>query len=435
MRYSGIDPTFYIQNRKEISISIGNQSIAIVFANEAMPRNGDQFFPFRQNSDFFYLTGIEYKNVILLLAPGQTDPRKQEVLFIEKPDPQKEKWEGKMLNEESAFEISGITTIHYIDDFEAILQLYLADSEVIYLNSNEYPKYLSPLNTIHHRKTQWIKENYPLYAFGRLQPLLIRKRVVKQSVEIERIKQAIRITGQAFNRVLEVIQPGIFEYEIEAEIIRQFIINGSSGHAYPPIVACGENALYLHYTQNHSICKENDLLLLDFGAEYANYAADCSRTIPVNGRFNARQRAVYVAVHDILKSTTKLFVPGQTISAINSRVVELIQEKLIDLGLFSMKDLQDQNARSPLYLKYYYHGVSHFLGLDVHDPGSKELVLEEGMILTCEPGIYIPEERMGIRLENDILVARNPIDLMSEIPIEIEEIETLIMNHKTRKNV
>lgn len=435
MRYAGINPEFYSINRNEIAKLIGNESIALIFSNELMPRNGDQFYPFRQNSDFFYLTGIEQQNAILLLAPGQSDDTLRELLFVDKPDEKREKWEGKMLDETSASNLSGITTIRWTEDFESMLPLFLANIEIIYLNSNEYPKFHSPVKTIHQRKTNWIKETYPLYQYKRLQPLLIQRRLIKQHVEIERIKNAINITGQAFTQILKVLEPGLYEFEIEAEIIHQFLKNGANGHAYQPIVASGANALCLHYTRNAALCENDRLLLLDFGAEYANYAADCSRTIPINGKFNPRQREVYNAVLDVLMKASKLFTPGETIQSINAVVVELIQEKLVGLKLISTRDLRNQDPKAPLYLKYYYHGVSHFLGLDVHDPGGKEIVLKEGMILTCEPGIYIPEEGMGIRLENDILVASDPINLMADIPIEIEEIETIIYNSKKQKNV
>jgi Xaa-Pro aminopeptidase len=431
MRYPKFNPDFFSQNRKAISEMIGYQSIAVVYANELMPRNGDQFYSFRQNSDLFYLTGLEQENIILLLIPGHTDQTKQSIVFIERPDHKKEKWIGKMLSEDDVYSVSCISTVHFLEEFESLLPLYLNGIDTIYINTNEYPKFYSPVKCLQHRRTLFIKETFPLYNFKRLQPLMIKKRLVKQACEIDSIKQSIQITENAFSRVLKSIRPGLYEYQLEAEIIHQFIMNGASGHAYPPIIACGENALCLHYNLNNKICKEGELVLLDFGAEFANYSSDCSRTIPVNGNFSIRQKQVYEAVLDVLKRASLLFIPGESINSINAMVAIMIQDKLIELNLLTHKDVRDQNPTNPAYMKYYYHGVSHFMGLDVHDPGGKDVILEEGMVVTCEPGIYIPEEAMGIRLENDILVAPKPVNLMKNIPIEVEEIENIINQSKT----
>lgn len=394
-----------------------------------MPRNGDQYFPFRQDSDFYYLSGIEQVNSTLVICPDHTDSALREVLFIDKPDPEKEKWIGSLLTREQAKDISGIDSVFYLEDFEGLIPQFLAQSIHIYLNSNEYPKFNSEVQSQNHRKALILKQKYPLFSFKRLQPLLISMRLIKKNEELVQIKKACSITNKAFKQALKVLQPGIKEYEIEAEICAEFIRQASNGSAYAPIIASGGNALILHYIKNSAICLDGDLVLMDFGAEYGNYASDCSRTVPVNGRFSPRQRQVYSSVLKVFKEAKKLYVPGNSIQTINQQVAESLQREMIDLKLLTKHEIQ-QALPGKAYLKYYYHGAAHFMGLDVHDPGGKELILQEGMVLTCEPGIYIPEENLGVRIENDILVHSNPIDLMEDIPIEIEEIENLIRSLK-----
>lgn len=405
------------------------KSTVILFSNDLMPRNGDQFFPYRQDSDFYYLTGIEQVNSVLVMCPDHSETALREVLFIDRPDPDKEKWNGIFLNREQAKDTSGIENVFYSEDFEGLIPQFLMQSVNIYLNSNEYPKFNSQIQLKNHRNALILMQKYPLFAYKRLQPLMVSMRLLKKPEEIDQIKKACSITEKAFKQALKILKPGIKEYEIEAEILAEFIRQASDAPAYSPIIACGRNALILHYIKNSAVCLDGDLVLMDFGAEYGNYASDCSRTVPVNGRFSARQRQVYSSVLKVFKEAKKLYVPGSSIQTINQQVAESLQREMIDLKLLTKHEIQ-QALPGKAYLKYYYHGAAHFMGLDVHDPGGKEIILQEGMVLTCEPGIYIPEENLGVRIENDILVHSNPIDLMEEIPIEIEEIENLICSFK-----
>ncbi|MCF8294490.1 MAG: aminopeptidase P N-terminal domain-containing protein [Bacteroidales bacterium] len=408
---------------------VESKSTIILFSNDLMSRNGDQYFPYRQDSDFYYLTGIEQVNSTLVICPDHTETALREVLFIDKPDPDKEKWNGSLLIREQAKDISGIENVFYLEDFEGLIPQFLMQSVNIYLNSNEYPKYNSQVQSKNHRNALILMQKYPLFSFKRLQPLLISMRLIKKPEELGQIKMACSITNRSFKQALKVLQPGIKEYEIEAEILAEFIRQASDSPAYAPIIASGRNALILHYIKNAAVCLDGDLVLMDFGAEYGNYASDCSRTVPVNGRFSPRQRQVYSSVLKVFKEAKKLYIPGNSIQAINQQVAEWLQDEMVQLQLLTKHEIK-QALPGKAYMKYYYHGAAHFMGLDVHDPGGKEIILQEGMVLTCEPGLYIPEENLGVRIENDILVHSNPIDLMEEIPVEIEEIENLICSLK-----
>jgi Xaa-Pro aminopeptidase len=418
---------FFIENRNKLNKLIKPNSVAFIHSNDEMPRNGDQFFPFRQNSDLFYLTGINQEKTILVLCPDHIVPKNRQVLFILKPNLSLETWYGKKLSKSEAAEISGIENIVYLDDFNQYSEEFIYLSESIYINLYENPRFKTEVLSSSMRFATLIKQKYPLHKTERLAPLLTSLRVCKEHEEVNIIRHASDITKGAFERVLKFVKPGCREFEIEAEITHEFISKGASGHAYYPIVASGENACILHYINNRSICKSGDIVLLDFGAEFYNYAADCSRSVPVSGKFTKRQRELYDATLRVFKIAKSLMVKGASITIINKQVGKLWEEEHVKLGLYSMQDLREQDKDNPLYTKYFMHGISHFLGLDVHDTGSRYQTFEPGMVLTCEPGIYVREEGIGIRLENDILVTdEESIDLMSSIPIEADEIEAIM---------
>ena len=428
-----IPPRLFVLNRNKLCKMLKKGSVAITHSNDEMPRNGDQYFPFRQNSDLYYLTGINQEKTILMLCPDHPVAKNREILFIIRPDTTLEIWHGKKLTRSEASLISGVSNVVFIDEFHQYLNEIVYSSEIIYLNMMENPRFPKDIASRDQRYAQNILDQFPLHTLERLQPLLINLRLLKEPEEINIIRHACNITGKAFTRVLNYIKPGVYEYEVEAEISHEFRINKSDGHAYYPIIASGENACILHYVSNDSQCKDGELLMIDFGAEFSNYASDCSRTLPVNGRFTKRQKDLYDATLRVFNKTRTIMVKGTSIGLINKQVGQFWEEEHVQLGLYSMNDLRQQNPETPLYAKYFMHGVSHFMGLDVHDVGSRSQILEPGMILTCEPGIYIQEENIGIRIENNILITEDePIDLMQNIPIETEEIEE-IMNKKTSR--
>jgi Xaa-Pro aminopeptidase len=427
MIYPQIARHLFEQNRIKLNNKLQAHSVAIVTSNDEMPRNGDQHFPFRQNSDLFYLTGIYQEKTTLVLCPDHPNSNLREILFILKPNIELETWLGKKLTKAEATSYSGIETVMWEEEFEKTLSEIIFANSILYLNLPENFKVSTELKTADWRLTEKLINKFPLHKKQPLAPILTTLRLNKEPEEVNIIRYACQITGKAFNRVLKFVKPGIYEYEIEAEITHEFLKSGAMGHAYSPIVASGENACFLHYITNKSKCKDGEMLLLDFGAEYANYASDCSRTIPVNGKFTPRQLDVYNATLRVFQKARTLMVKGTTITLIQKQVCSLWEEEHIKLGLYTVEDVRRQNPQEPLYSKYYMHGISHFLGLDVHDVGNKNIILEPGMILTCEPGIYIREEGLGIRLENDILITHDePIDLMQHIPIEAGEIEELM---------
>ena len=426
MRYEPFKPDFFIKNRKSLEKKLQKNSLVVLAGNELIPQSADQFYPFRQNSDFYYLTGIDEENALLCLCPHHPDPKLREVLFIQETNPTMVIWNGKRLNKEEASEISGIKTVKWTSDFDMVLRNLALNSETIYLGLNEYTNFSSKFTDVNQRLVNKIKSEYPLHKYERLTPLTTELRLCKSKEEIQMTKKAIDITKEAFLAVLKMTKAGIMEYEIEAEITHNFIKRGASGHAFSPIVASGVNACILHYITNDSKIKNGDLVLIDFGAVYGNYTSDCSRTFPANGKFSPRQKQCYNAVLDVLKESRKFFVPGTTIEEINKKVAALLENKMVELGLFSKNDMKNNPSETPLYFKYYMHGASHFMGIDVHDVGSKPTILKKGMILTCEPGLYIKEENIGIRIENNILVDEKPIDLTADIPFEADEIEFLM---------
>ncbi len=419
-----IPHSFFQQNRNKLSKLLKKNSVAIFHSNDEMPRNGDQFFPYRQNSDLFYLTGIDQEKTILVLSPDNQNSKFQEILFILKADQTLETWNGKKLSITEASQIAGIQQINWIDEFLHILKEIVQHAENIYLNQYENPRFNSDVKSSNERFAKKCRNIFPLHRFERLAPLMTSLRLIKEHQEINIIRHACSITEKGFSHILKYVKPGVYEYEVEAEINWIFRRNGIKNHAFHPIIASGINACYLHYSENNSMCKGGDLLLIDFGAEFANYASDCSRTIPINGKFTDRQKLFYNSTLSVYKRVKEMMKKGTSIALINKQVGILWEEEHVKLGLYSLEDLKHQNNNFPLYAKYFMHGVSHFLGLDVHDTGSQSDILEPGMVLTCEPGIYISEEGLGIRIETNILVTENePMDLMEHMPVEIEEIE------------
>ena len=417
----------FIRNRKKIINLLDNQSVAIVLSNDHPLRSGDQKYRYRQNSDLLYLTGINQEETVLVLCPGHPEEKKKEILFIMKPDKTIERWEGHKLSREEARAISGIKNIQWLEDLDLLLRDAVLHSEKIFINSNEYLKLSEEVANKSKRFINVLKEKYPLHEYRRLAPLVTSLRVVKEPEEIEMIKKACQVTRDAFMRVLRFVHPGVYEYEVEAEITHEFLMQGTSGHAYLPIIASGNNANALHYTENNQKCKNGDLLLIDFGAECLNYIADCTRTIPVNGKFTRRQKELYKANQKVLNRAMELVVPGKTITNLHNEVCKAWEKEHIGLGLYTRDQVKKQDAEQPLFFKYYMHGTSHFIGLDVHDVGAKEIKFSPGMIMTCEPGIYVDEEGIGIRLENNILCTENgPVNLMQDIPVDPDEIEMLM---------
>ena len=424
-----MNKNLFAKNREKLFAKLPENSLAIINSNDEMPRNGDQLFKFRQNSDLFYLTGINQPKTILLISPDNPNENFREILFTTQPTELFSTWYGHQADKNELTSISGIKNIMWLEDFEITLKDLLINAENVFLSSNEYIKFIPDFPDRNHRFTLELKEKYPLHSYKRLAPILAGLRLIKEPEEIAAIQKACDITAKAFERVLKQTKPDIYEFQIEAEISYEFTVNAADAHAYYPIIASGENACTLHYIENRGICKNGDLLLMDFGCEIDNYASDCSRTIPVNGKFTERQKACYQSVLTVYKEILTHFVVGNTIDNLNKETNRLIEKELVKLGLFSEADIISQNIGTPLFKKYFMHGVSHFLGLDVHDVGSKQIQFQEGMILTCEPGIYIKEEKMGIRLENDILITKDgPVNLMKNIPMEIEEIEKIMQN-------
>ncbi|MFH0894912.1 MAG: aminopeptidase P N-terminal domain-containing protein [Bacteroidota bacterium] len=427
MKYDPIDANLFIQNRKNFIAKMKPSSVAVFTSNDEMPRNGDQCFPFRQSSDFFWLTGIDQEKSFLILAPDCPNPKLREVLLVVETSETMAIWYGKRHTKEEAQKVSGIQNVQWNTGFDAALREVMAFADNAYINTNEYFRFSTDVPVQEMRLANDIKNKFPAHAFCRAAPILSYLRATKSAAEIALMQQAIDITEKAFRRVLAFTKPGVMEYELEAEITHEFIRNRAIGHAYYPIIASGKSACVLHYIENNKECKDGDLILFDFGAEYANYAGDLSRTIPVNGKFTPRQKDVYNACLRVMRKATSMLVVGATIDSYHQEVCKCMEKELIGLGLFTEVDVKNQNPASPLFMKYFMHGTSHYMGLDVHDVGSRYEPLRPGMVFSCEPGIYIPEEGIGIRIENDILITENgPVDLMKNIPVEVEEIERLM---------
>jgi len=431
MKYLPIDKNLFIENRKRFAKYMKPNTIAVFCSNDDYPRNGDQNFQFRQNSDIFYLTGLDQAKTILILYPDSNRNEFKEIIFTEETSELIAIWYGHKYTKDEATKISGIENVQWLSEFNKVLVDLMANCDGIYLNSNENIRFATDVLYSDMRFIQEIKAKFPLHEYYRAAPIMKALRTIKSKVEVDLIKTACNITGVAFERVLNFVKPGVMEYEVEAEIVHEFTRNRANGHAYYPIIASGASACVLHYIENNKECKDGDLMLLDFGAEYANYAGDLSRTIPVNGKFNKRQKDCYNAVLRVMKQAQSMLVVETTIDQYHEKVCKLMEQELIGLGLFGEEDVKKQDPKKPLFFKYYMHGTSHFMGLDVHDLGFKQESLQAGMLFSCEPGIYILDEGIGIRIENDILVTENgPVDLMANIPREVEEIEEIMGNSR-----
>ena len=423
---TNIPNRLFIRNRANLAAQLPPKSIAIFTANEPMPRNGDEFYPFRQQSDFFYLTGINDENAFLLIAPDYPDETMREILFIEPYDEVKVTWQGEMLDAHQASEISGVKTVKGSDAFWMTLNdiAFSGYGDTLFLNSYEYPKYECAVETIQQRFVREVKERYPMHQYGRTAPILNALRMIKSPDEVDITQHACDITAKAFRRCLETVKPEMWEYEVQAEIEYIFKRHNATGHAYAPIIASGKNACCLHYSTNQSQLHDGDLILYDIGCEYMNYSSDLSRTIPINGKFTERQKQCYNAVLRVMKQLRELYRPGHCINEINETTHRLMEQEMIQLGLFTAEEVKNQDPNAPLERKYLMHGMSHHIGLDVHDSIDKFKPFEPGMILTCEPGIYIREEGIGIRIENDLLITEGePINLFEGLPMEVEDIE------------
>jgi len=427
MRYNKIDPSLFIKNRKKLTKHLKPNSLAVFNANDTMPTNGDGVMPFRQNSDLFYLSGIEQEETILILYPDAPKEDWEELLFVKETNDHIMVWEGQKYTQEAARDTSGIAHIHCLDAFPAMFNTLMGQAEYVYLNSNEHSRAVLDVQTRDARLMEWCKKKYPLHKYERLAPIMQHLRVVKSAPEIDLIREACNITEKGFRKILPRIKPGIMEYEIEAALIGEFIRHRSRGFAYDPIVAAGANACVLHYIANNQPCQDGDTILLDVGAEYANYKADLTRVVPVSGRFTQRQRAVYEAVLRVMRQAQQLLVSGNDLVTYHQQIGAVVEQELLGLGLLDRTDLKHQHPKHPAYKKYFMHGTSHHIGLDTHDVGDVYRKLEPGMVLTIEPGIYIREEGLGVRLENDFVIREEGIeDLMASIPIEVEEIEELM---------
>ncbi len=427
MKYAPINPELFITNREKFCSNLRSKSLAIFNSNDQMPRNGDQNFPFRQNSDLFYLCGIDQEQTILAIFPDCPIERYREILFLRETSELIAIWEGHKLTKDEATTISGIKTILWLNDFDAVMKELMAHACSVYLNSNENIRYQTEVPYKDLRFAKELMAKYPLHKYRRAAKVMTKIRTVKSDLEIEVIRKAVDITAKTFDRLLKYVKPGVMEYEIEAEMQHEFIRRKASGNAFAPIVGSGKNACSLHYSENKDQCKDGDLVLIDFGAEYANYPADLTRTIPVNGKFSKRQKDCYNAVLRVMKKAKTMLVVGATIDKYHEEVCKLMEAEMIGLGLFTADDVKKQDPEKPLFKKYYPHGTSHYMGIDVHDLGYKHEPIKAGMLFSCEPGIYIPEEGIGIRIENDILVTEEgQIDLCENIPVDVEDIERLM---------
>ena len=427
MKYLPLNPAIFIQNRERFISKMKPNSIAIFVSNDEVPSNGDAIYTFKQNTDLYWLSGVEQEDSMVILFPDNPDPKYREVLVLVRPNELKEKWDGKRLRVNEAKAISGIQTIVWLDSLEGLLQPWIHLADNIYLDSNENDRKSSMVRSRDYRFIDEMRSRYPLHEYLRAAKIMKEVRAIKTAEEVEVIQRAIDITDNTFRRLLKFVKPGVMEYEIEAEIFHSFMSQRSAGPAYGSIIASGDRARTLHYVSNNQECKDGEMLLMDFGAEYGGYCADLTRTIPVNGKFTKRQKTVYNAclhLHNYAKSILK---PGITIIDYTDKVGEEATQQFLKIGLLRKSDVKNEDPENRAYRKYLYHGISHHLGLDVHDLGTRTAPVKAGMVFTIEPGIYIEEEQMGVRIENNFWITRNGNkDLMKNIPITVEEIESLM---------
>jgi Xaa-Pro aminopeptidase len=427
MKYLPIDPNLFVENRQRLTAELKPNSIAILNSNDVMPINADGTHPFIQQTDLFYFSGIDQEESSLIIFPDAKEEKHKEILFLKETNEQIAIWEGPKYTKPEATGISGINSIYWNNEFETIFKTLLIQADHIYLNTNEHLRAGTPVETRDIRFLKWCKESFPLHNYERLAPVMHHLRAVKSQTEVDLIKQACQITEKTFHRLLGFIKPGVWEYEIEAEIYHEFMRNRSRGPAFESIVASGADSCVLHYVKNDKQCRDGDVVLIDFGAEYANYNSDVTRTLPVSGKFTKRQRDVYDAVLNVQKAAIQLLKPGNTIDEYHTQVGQIMEAELIRLGVLDPAEIKNQSKDEPLYKKFFPHGASHHLGLDVHDYGDKYRTFEPGMVFTCEPGIYIRDEAIGVRIENNILITESePLDLTESIPREADEIESLM---------
>jgi len=428
MKYEKIDNQLYIENRKRFCSSMSSNSIAVFNSNDIFPISADSTMPFQQHRDILYLSGVDQEESILVLFPSCSNEKHREVLFLKETNEHIAIWEGEKLDKDAAYSVSGIKTVYWLDQFQTVFNQMMVEAEIIYLNTNEHLRASTEVETREDRFIQFVKKTYPAHQVRKSAPIMHRLRAIKNQIEIDLMQRACNITEAGFRRLLSFTKPGVWEYELEAELAHEFIRNRSKGFAYTPIIASGKNACVLHYIENNKQCKSGEVILLDVAAEYANYASDLTRCIPVNGKFSDRQKKVYNAVLHVKKEAEKLLVPGTILAEYHKEVGLIMESQLINLGLIDKTDIKNQNSDWPAYKKYFMHGTSHYLGLDTHDVGPWNEPMQAGMVFTCEPGIYIPEESLGIRLEDDLVIQNSggPFNLMKNIPLELDEIESLM---------
>ena len=428
MKYHQIDRQLYVKNRAKFTAQMKPNSLAVFNSNDIYPISADSSMPFQQHRDILYLSGVDQEESILVLCPNAPYKHLREMLFLKETSEHIAIWEGEKLTKERAFEVSGIKSVYWLTEFDKILNELMTYTDTMYINTNEHYRAAVETETREARFVKNWKEKYPAHQVAKSNPILQRLRSIKEKEELEQIQAACNITEKGFRRVLSFVKPEVTEYEIEAEFIHEFIRNRSKGFAYTPIIASGNNANVLHYIENNQPCKAGDLILLDVGAEYANYSSDMTRTIPVSGRFNDRQKAVYNAVLNVKNEATKLLVPGTLWKEYHIEVGKIMTSELLGLGLIDKADVQNENPDWPAYKKYFMHGTSHHMGLDTHDYGLLHEPMQPNMVFTVEPGIYFPAEGFGIRLEDDVIIQEhgNPFNLMRNIPIEIDEIESIM---------
>ncbi|WP_157207604.1 aminopeptidase P family protein [Mariniflexile maritimum] len=428
MKYHPINPSLFIENRKNFVAKMQPHSLAVFNSNDIYPISADSTMPFEQHRDIFYLSGVDQEESILVLFPDCPKEKHREILFLKETNDHIAVWEGEKLTKEAAFETSGVKTVYWLKEMEKIMFELMTQCHTVYINTNEHYRANVETETREDRFTKWLLAKYPAHSVAKSAPILQRLRSVKNQIEIDLIQQACTITEKGFRRILNFVKPGVWEYEIEAEFMHEFLRNRSKKFAYTPIIASGNNANVLHYIENNKQCKAGDLILLDVGAEYANYSSDLTRTIPVSGTFTKRQKEVYNAVNRVKIEATKMLVPGTDWASYHVEVGKLMTSELLDLKLLDKADVQNENPDWPAYKKYFMHGTSHHMGLDTHDYGILTEPMQPNMVFTVEPGIYIPKEGFGIRLEDDVVIQKTgePFNLMRNIPIEAEEIEDLM---------
>lgn len=429
MKHLALNSEIFVENRKRFTAAMAPRSIAIFNSNDEFPSNGDALHPFIQNADLYWLTGIEQEDTMLILMPDNLDPKYREVLVLVRPNEMKEKWDGHRLRANEGSEISGIQTVVWLDALDGFLQPWIHQSENIYINTNENDRKHNLISARDYRYAKELRDRYPAHNYMRSALILGELRSIKTPLEIEVMQKAMDITEQTFRRLLGFIKPGVMEYEIEAEILHSFLTQRASGPAYSSIVASGDSARVLHYVENNRECKDGDLILMDFGARYGGYCADLTRTVPVNGKFTRRQKTLYNACLHLHKYAASILKPGISIVDYTEKVGDEATVIFQKIGLLRKAEIKNEDPNNRAYRKYLYHGISHSLGIDVHDLGTRIKPIKAGMVFTIEPGIYVEEEQVGIRIENNFLITRNGNkDLMKNIPITVEEIESLMKN-------